>query len=108
MFATKNWRIRWWRVPPYGALDRELRGEFQALESLLHDLEASRQLDLKSQDQLLGFGECFSSRLVKEALSPGGIQAAHVDAQPVHRHRRTPRPGESACGTRPTSECRRL
>ena len=65
----------------YSALDRELRGEFRALESLLHDLEASRQLDLKSQDQLLGFGECFSSRLVKEALCQAGISAAHVDAR---------------------------
>jgi aspartate kinase len=65
----------------FGALDRELRGEFRALESLLHDLEASRQLDLKSQDHLLGFGECFSSRLVKEALCQAGINAAHVDAR---------------------------
>ncbi|MGC1453267.1 MAG: aspartate kinase [Candidatus Sulfotelmatobacter sp.] len=63
-----------------GALDRDLRGELQALESLLHDLEASHQLDLKSQDHLLGFGERFSSRLVKEALSQAGIHAAHVDA----------------------------
>jgi aspartate kinase len=65
----------------FGALDRELRGEFRALESLLHDLEASRQLDLKSQDHLMGFGECFSSRLVKEALCQAGINAAHVDAR---------------------------
>jgi len=64
----------------HSALDRELRGDFRALESLLHGLEGSRQLDLKSQDQLLGFGERFSSRLVKEALSESGISAAHVDA----------------------------
>ena len=65
----------------YSALDHELRDEFRALESLLHDLEASRALDLKSQDHLLGFGECFSSRLVKEALCQAGINAAHVDAR---------------------------
>jgi len=65
----------------YSTLDRELRGEFRALESLLHDLDSSRQLDLKAQDYLLGFGECFSSRLVKEALCEAGIQAAHVDAR---------------------------
>jgi aspartate kinase len=65
----------------YSALDRELRGEFRALESLLHDLEASRRLDSRSQDQLLGFGECFSSRLVKEALCEAGVNAAHVDAR---------------------------
>ena len=65
----------------YSALDGELRGEFRELESLLHDLEASRQLDLKSQDHLLGFGECFSSRLVKEALCQAGTSATHVDAR---------------------------
>jgi aspartate kinase len=65
----------------YSALDRELRGEFRALEALLHGLEASRQLDLKSQDHLLGFGECFSGRLVKEALTQAGVSAAHVDAR---------------------------
>jgi aspartate kinase len=65
----------------YSALDGELRGDFRALESLLHDLEAVRQLNARSQDQLLGFGECFSSRLIKEALSEAGINAAHVDAR---------------------------
>jgi aspartate kinase len=65
----------------YSALDRELRGEFSALESLLQDLETSRQLDLKAQDHLLGFGECFSSRLAKEALCQADINAAHVDAR---------------------------
>jgi aspartate kinase len=65
----------------HSALDRDLRGEFRALESLLHDLEASRRLDLKAQDYLLGFGECFSSMLVKEALCQAGVDAAHVDAR---------------------------
>ena len=65
----------------HSVLDRDLRGEFRALESLLHDLEASRRLDMKAQDYLLGFGECFSSMLVKEALCQAGIKAAHVDAR---------------------------
>lgn len=64
----------------YGGLDRELRGCFRALESLLLELEASGELDLRRQDQLLGFGECFSSKLVKEALCEAGVHAAHVDA----------------------------
>jgi len=64
----------------YGSLDRELRGEFQALESFLHDLETSRHFDLKAQDRLLSFGECFSSRLVGWALSEAGLLAVHVDA----------------------------
>jgi aspartate kinase len=65
----------------YSALDDELRDDFRALESLLHDLEASRQFNAKSQDHLLGFGECFSSRLIKEAFCQAGINAAHVDAR---------------------------
>ena len=65
----------------YSTLDRELRADFRLLESLLLDLEGSRQLDLKTQDQLLGFGECFSSRLVKEALCEAGLNATHVDAR---------------------------
>jgi len=65
----------------YGALDRELRSEFQALEALLQDLASSRQLDLKVQDRLLGFGECFSARLVSEALQEAGLKATHVDAR---------------------------
>jgi aspartate kinase len=65
----------------YGALDRELRGDLKALESLLLELEASGKLDAKAQDQLLGFGEVFSSRLVKEALHEAGVNACHVDAR---------------------------
>lgn len=65
----------------YGDLDRALRGELRALELLLHDLDCSRQLDLKEQDCLLGFGECFSSRLVTEALCEAGVKANHVDAR---------------------------
>jgi aspartate kinase len=65
----------------YSALDCELRGEFRALESLLHDLEVSRQLDLKAQDHLLSFGEMFSSRLVNHALCQAGVNAVHADAR---------------------------
>jgi aspartate kinase len=65
----------------YGALDRQLRSDFRALESLLREVEAAGKLDLKSQDQLLGFGEVFSSRLVQEALSESAVDAAHVDAR---------------------------
>jgi aspartate kinase len=65
----------------YSGLDRELRSEFRALESLLLDFEGSRPLPGKLLDRLLGFGECFSSRLVTEALSQAGLGAAHVDAR---------------------------
>jgi aspartate kinase len=63
------------------ALDGELRGEFQMLESLLHQIEAASALDAKLQDQLLGFGECFSSKLVAEGLVAAGLSASPVDAR---------------------------
>jgi aspartate kinase len=65
----------------YGALDRELRGEFQALESVLQGLEISRHFDRKAQDRLLSFGECFSSTLVNWAMNEAELPAAHVDAR---------------------------
>ncbi len=65
----------------YGPLDRELRADFQALECLLRQLEISRELDLKTLDYLLGFGECFSSKLVSEALSHAGLRSVQVDAR---------------------------
>jgi aspartate kinase len=65
----------------YGALDRELRGYFRALESLLLELEIAGELNRRQQDQLLGFGECFSSRLIEAALCEDGIKARHVDAR---------------------------
>jgi len=65
----------------HSALDGELRGDFQMLESLLHQIAAARSLDAKLQDQLLGFGECFSSKLVTESLVAAGLSASHVDAR---------------------------
>ena len=63
------------------ALDQQLRKHLRELESLLHDVEASRCFDLKVQDRLLGFGECFSSQLVTETLRHAGLDAVHVDAR---------------------------
>jgi len=65
----------------YGNLDRQLRDDFRALELLLHDLEISRQFDVQAQDRLLGFGECFSSKLVSEALGEAGVNSAHCDSR---------------------------
>jgi aspartate kinase len=65
----------------HGTLDAQLRGEFKELESLLLQLERTRTLDLRWQDQLLGFGESFSSKLVSEALREAGVEAVHLDAR---------------------------
>jgi aspartate kinase len=66
---------------PYAAFNRELRTEFQALESLLLDLDACRQLTPQYRDHLLGFGERVSTHLVWAALCEAGFPAAHVDAR---------------------------
>ncbi len=65
----------------YCTLDRELRKEFAALESLLRELDYVRELDLRTQDRLSGFGECLSSPLVAAALLEAGVSAIHVDAR---------------------------
>lgn len=65
----------------HNTLDQQLRGCFRELEAQLHDLASSRCFDLKAQDRLLGFGECFSSRLITEALGQVGLNAVHVDAR---------------------------
>jgi aspartate kinase len=67
--------------PVYSVLESDLRSEFRALESLLQNLDASRQLNLKSRDRLLAFGECFSSKLLKDALCEANVAAVHVDAR---------------------------
>ncbi len=65
----------------YPHLNHEMRGLIQKLEGLLLELNASRQLDSRVQDELLSFGECLSSHLVKAALCEAGIKAFHVDAR---------------------------
>jgi len=66
---------------PQGALNRELRDQFQNLELLLGGLEASRRLDPRAQDHLLGLGECLSSQLIAAALCDAGVRATYVDAR---------------------------
>ena len=80
-FATKSLRIRSWSGPAYGSLDRELRGEFQALESLLQELESSRHLDLKAQDRLWVRGMLLQQAGEMRLFAEAGLQAAHVDAR---------------------------
>jgi len=68
------------------SLECELRGEFQALEHFLHELDGSRNPDLlrlepRSQDRLLGFGECLAAKLISAALAEAGVGAAYVDAR---------------------------
>ncbi len=67
--------------PAHRVLESELRLQFRSLESLLYDLDGLCKLDLKSQDHLLGFGECLSSRLISAALGESGIRTSHLDGR---------------------------
>lgn len=66
---------------PNSHLGHDLQSEFRDLETLLNDVAACRQLSPATQDRLLGFGECLSSKLVTAALRDAGVGAAHVDAR---------------------------
>ena len=65
----------------YGALDRELRGEFRALESLLHDLEARVDWISKTQDQSARLRGMFFQPAGEGSSLRGWSRAAHVDAR---------------------------
>jgi len=65
----------------HAGLQAELHKEFADLEALLLRLDSTRDLDPRSQDRLLGFGECLASQLVQAALQEAGVTAVHVDAR---------------------------
>ena len=98
MCVTNGWPIRWLEIPLTAHSTASCESDFRALESLLLELEAAGKLDLKSQDQLLGFGEVFSSKLVKEALCEAGSQCRACRRAKLHRHRREARAGKSCLG----------
>jgi aspartate kinase len=64
----------------YEALRLQLESEFQQLHHLLPSLVSAGELTPRLQDQLLGAGECFSSRIVQAAFRHAGIDAVWVDA----------------------------
>jgi aspartate kinase len=62
-------------------LEREIRTQAQGLESLLGGVAEARQLTAATQDQLLGSGECLSSRVIAAALCGAGVTAHPVDSR---------------------------
>jgi aspartate kinase len=58
------------------ALDQD----FDALANLFRGISALGELSQRSQDNVLGFGECLSSRIVHSALVDAGLNAVLVDA----------------------------
>jgi aspartate kinase len=65
----------------YPTIHPHLEAEFQQLDALLGSIAAAAELTPRFQDQLLGAGECVSSRLVHAALAQAGLDAFWVDAR---------------------------
>jgi aspartate kinase len=65
----------------YPSLRPLLESEFQQLDLLLGSIASSGELTPRFQDQLLGAGECLSSRIVQAAFAEGGIDAVWLDAR---------------------------
>ena len=66
----------------YEALLRPpLQSEFEQLDVLLGNIASAGELTPRFQDQLLGAGECLSSRIVAAAFVHAGLDAVWVDAR---------------------------
>jgi aspartate kinase len=55
--------------------------DFAALRALLAVIAGTSQMNPQVQDQLLGFGECLSSKLIAAALRHQGVAVKLVDAR---------------------------
>jgi aspartate kinase len=62
-------------------LRSQLEWEFQQVRLLLPSIVSAGELTPRLQDQLLGAGEGFSSRIVQAAFAHAGIDAVWVDAR---------------------------
>ena len=67
MFGTNGWRIRWWEAPLTGPWIASCERTSGPWSRCCWNGSAGK-VDLKIAGRLLGFGEVFSSRLVKDAL----------------------------------------
>ena len=65
----------------YVALRPQLASEFEQLYPLLPAIATFGELTRRLQDQLLGAGECLSSRIVQAAFLQAGIDAVWLDAR---------------------------
>ena len=65
----------------YEALRTLIGAEFEQLRALLRGIASAGELPRRLQDQLLGAGECLSSRIVQAAFLQAGIDAVWLDAR---------------------------
>jgi aspartate kinase len=65
----------------YEILRPQIAAEFEHLHSLLPVIATFAELTRRLQDQLLGAGECLSSRILQAAFLQAGIDAVWLDAR---------------------------
>jgi aspartate kinase len=65
----------------YESLRLPLQSEFQQLDLLLGSIASAGELTPRFQDQLLGAGECLSSRILPAAFAQAGLDAVWIDAR---------------------------
>lgn len=65
----------------FAQIHAELEEEFNALDELLRGVVAVGELTPRTTDNIAGFGERVSSRIVTAAFSLRGLHASHVDSR---------------------------
>ncbi|HEY6347792.1 MAG TPA: lysine-sensitive aspartokinase 3 [Candidatus Angelobacter sp.] len=65
----------------FAQIHSELEDEFNALDELLRGVVAVGELTPRTTDNIAGFGERVSSRIVTAAFSVRGLNASHVDSR---------------------------
>jgi len=68
-------------APAFETLRPQLDAEFKHLHSVLASVATFADLTPRMADELLGAGECLSSRIVQAAFVQSGIEAVWVDAR---------------------------
>src|SRR5215467_9090068 len=65
----------------FAQIHAELEEEFNALDDLLRGVVAVGELTPRTTDNIAGFGERVSARIVTAAFSLRGLEASHVDSR---------------------------
>lgn len=65
----------------FAQIHAEMEEEFNALDELLRGIVAVGELTPRTTDNIAGFGERVSSRIVTAAFSLRGLNASHVDSR---------------------------
>ncbi|KAK6139040.1 hypothetical protein DH2020_027218 [Rehmannia glutinosa] len=79
-------------VKELGIDDSVISGQLEELELLLNGIARLKELTLRTQDKLVSFGECMSTRIFAAYLNSIGTKARQIEAA-----RASPSFGESEC-----------